>query len=148
MFASNCRNCIYSALSVSFSTSSFLFATYNFCSYLFTVLSVIQGHYYSLMHMCGSCSWVQLFVALWTVAHQDPLSMGFSRQEYWSGLPCSPPGDLPDPGIEPMSLTSPSFAGGFFTTSANKEAHSSLSYPRFCIISKLDKHLQLLTLCA
>ena len=47
----------------------------------------------------------------------DPLSMGFSRQEYWSGLPCSPPGDLPDPRMKPMSLTSPSLAGGFFTTS-------------------------------
>jgi len=44
--------------------------------------------------------------------------MGFSRQEYWSGLPCSPPGDLPDPGIEPTSLMSPALAGGFFTTSA------------------------------
>ena len=41
----------------------------------------------------------------WIIAHQDPLSMGFSKQEYWSGLPCSPPGDLPDPGVEPMSLT-------------------------------------------
>ena len=44
--------------------------------------------------------------ALWTVAHQAPLSMGFSRQEYWSVLPCSPPGDLSNPGIEPMSLAS------------------------------------------
>ena len=43
----------------------------------------------------------------WTVAHQTPLSMGFSRQEYWSGLPCPPPGDLPNPGIEPVSLASP-----------------------------------------
>ena len=49
---------------------------------------------------------VQLFVTPWTVALQDPLSMGFSRQEYWSGLPCPPPGDLPDPGIEPESLMS------------------------------------------
>ena len=54
----------------------------------------------------------------WTVACQAPLSMGFSRQEYWSGLPCPPPGDLPDPGIEPSSLMSPASAGGFFTTSA------------------------------
>ena len=52
----------------------------------------------------------------WTVAHQPPLSMGFSRQEYWSGLPFSPPGDLPNPGIEPASLASPALAGGFFTT--------------------------------
>ena len=50
------------------------------------------------------------------------LSMGFSRQEYWSGLPCSPPWDLPDPGIEPTSLKSPVLAGGFFTTSATWEA--------------------------
>ena len=47
---------------------------------------------------------VQLFATLWTVAHQAPLSMGFSRQEYWSGLPCPPPGDLPDPGIKPESF--------------------------------------------
>ena len=58
-----------------------------------------------------------LFATPWTVAHQDPLSMGFPRQEYWSGLPCPPPGDLPDSGIEPwMSLTSPAMAGGVFTT--------------------------------
>ena len=55
---------------------------------------------------------------LWTVAHQGPLSMGFSRQEYWSGLPCPPTGDLPDPGIELVSLMSPALVGGFFTTSA------------------------------
>ena len=51
------------------------------------------------------------FVTPWTVAHQAPLSMGFSRQEYWNGLPFPFPGDLPDPGIE---STSPTFAG-FFT---------------------------------
>ena len=54
----------------------------------------------------------QLFVTLWTVACQAPPSMGFSRQEYWSRLPCLPPGDLPNPGIKPMSLTSPALAGG------------------------------------
>ena len=48
-----------------------------------------------------SLSRVRLFATLWTVAHQTPLSMGFSRQEYWSGLPFPSPGDLPDPGIEP-----------------------------------------------
>ena len=58
---------------------------------------------------------VQLFAIPWTVAHQAPLSMGFSRQEYWSGLPFSPPGDLPDPGMEPEF---PVLAGGFSTTSA------------------------------
>ena len=55
-------------------------------------------------------------------AHQAPLSMGFSRQEYWSGLSCPLPGDLPDPGIEPGSLKSPALAGGFFTTSVTLEA--------------------------
>ena len=49
--------------------------------------------------------------------------MGFSRQEYWSGLPFPPPGHLPDPGIEPTSPNSPALAGSFFTTSANWEAH-------------------------
>ena len=62
-----------------------------------------------------SCAW-------WTGAHQAPLSMGFSRQEYWSGLPCSHPGDLPDPGVEPASLMSPELAGRFFTTSTTWEA--------------------------
>ena len=52
-----------------------------------------------------SLSRVQLFATPWTVAHQTPPSMGFSRQEYWSGLPFPSPGDLPDPGIEPRSPT-------------------------------------------
>ena len=52
------------------------------------------------------------------VACLAPLSMGFSRKKCWSGLPCAPPGDLPNPGIESASLTAPSLAGGFFTTSA------------------------------
>ena len=59
---------------------------------------------------------------LWTVAHQASLSMGFSRQEYWSGLPCPPPGDLPDPGIELAFLMFPALAGRFFTTSTTWEA--------------------------
>ena len=62
--------------------------------------------------------WV-LFVTLWTIAHQAPLSMGFSRLEYWSGLPFPSPRDLPfNSGIKPMSLMSPALAGGFFTTRA------------------------------
>ena len=61
-------------------------------------------------------SHVQLFVAPRTVAHQAPLSMEFSRQEYLSELPFPPPGDLPDPGIRPTSLASPALAGEFFTT--------------------------------
>ena len=61
-------------------------------------------------------SCVGLFAALWTVTHQAPLSMGFSRQEYWSGLPLPPPEDLPNPGIKPLSPLSPAMAGRFFTT--------------------------------
>ena len=68
-----------------------------------------------------SLTLVQLFVTPWTAACQVPLSMGFSRQEYWSGLPCLPPGDLPSPEIEPRSLTSPALAHGFFTASATTE---------------------------
>ena len=61
---------------------------------------------------------VQLFATPGTVTHQASLSMGFSRQEYWSGLPFPPPEDLPDPGIKLTSLVSPGLAGGFFTTGA------------------------------
>ena len=71
---------------------------------------------YTFMCVLHRFSRVQLFVTLWTVACQAPLSMGFSRQEYWSGLPCPPPGDLPNPGVEPACLMSPALAGEFFTT--------------------------------
>ena len=65
-----------------------------------------------MLRVCELSS-VLLFVTLWTVAHQAPLSMGFSRQEYWNELPFPPPGNLPNPGIE---STSPTLADGFFTT--------------------------------
>ena len=74
--------------------------------------------------MLSHFSHVRLSAALWTAACQAPLSMGFSRQEYWSGLMCPPPGYLPDPGIKPKSPGSPALAGGFFTTSAAWEALS------------------------
>ena len=61
-------------------------------------------------------------MTLWTVAGQPPLSMEFSRQEYWSGLLCPPPGNLRNPGIEPTSLMSPALAGGCLTTSATWKA--------------------------
>ena len=64
----------------------------------------------------------QLFMTLWTIAHQTPLSMGFSRQEYWRVLPFPYPEDLSDPGIEFTSLTSPALACGFFTTNTTWEA--------------------------
>ena len=78
----------------------------------------------SLHWLCVlSCfSRVWLFVTLRTVANQAPLSMGLSRQEYWSGLPWHPPGYLPNPGIEPSSLLSPGLASRFFTISTIWEA--------------------------
>ena len=93
---------------------------------------------------------VQLFVAPWAVAHQAPLSMEFSRQEYWSGLSFPTPGDLPDPGIKPLSLASPALAGGFFITHTTwkaiiiyklvlrvqerrKKIRTDVSNPRFCL---------------
>ena len=68
------------------------------------------------MSVLNCFSHVQLFVTLWNIACQAPLSMGFFRQEYWSGLPFPPTGDLPQPGIEPEPLMSPVLAGRFFTT--------------------------------
>ena len=67
---------------------------------------------------------------------QAPLSLGFSRQEYWSGLQCPPPGDLPDPGVEPVTLAFPSSAGRFFTTSATLSG--SHTYNKMFIL--LDWH--------
>ena len=73
-----------------------------------------------------SClSHVRLFATPWTAVSQAPPSMGFSRQEYWSGLPCLPPWDLPDPGIEPVSLASPALAGRFFTINTTWETSQS-----------------------
>ena len=81
----------------------------------------------SKMGVCMlSCfSRVRLYAILRTIAHQAPLSMGFSRQEYWSGLPCATAGYLPNPGIKHVSLTSPTLAGGFLNTSATWEAPKS-----------------------
>ena len=72
--------------------------------------------------MLSRFSHVSLLATLLTVSPQAPLSMRFSRQEYWSELPCLPPGDLPEPGINPESLMSPALAGEFFTTRATWEA--------------------------
>ena len=75
----------------------------------------------------SSFSPVRLFATLWTVARQDPLSMRFSKQEYWGGLPFPSPGDLPDPWIESVFPMSPALAGEFFTTSATW-AHQAAAY--------------------
>ena len=88
---------------------------------------IFQKFYSFVFHICvyacmlSHCH-VCLFVTLWTVARQATLSMGVSRQEYWSGLPCLPPGDLPIQRWN-MSLTSPALTGKFFITRATWEAH-------------------------
>ena len=76
------------------------------------------------VHVCmlSLFSHVRLFATLWMVAHQASLSMGFSSQVYWHGLPCLPPADVQDPGIEPVSLTSLALTGGFSATSTTWEA--------------------------
>ena len=88
---------------------------------------------------------VRLFVTPWTVAHQAPLAMGVSRQEYWNGLPCPCPGGFPDQGIKPAS---PALTGGFFTTTITSADHqfllisqrsASMQFPS--IISPLNKHI-------
>ena len=86
---------------------------------------------YILSHF--SCVW--LFATPWTSACQAPLSMGFSRQEYWSELSFPSTGDLPNPGIKPMSLMSPALACEFFATSVTWEA------PCMCICPKEEERL-------
>ena len=86
-------------------------------------------HWQGILYTTGKPLWLfwlnakslqscPLFVTPWTVDSQDPLSMSFFRQEHWSGLPCPPSGDLPDPGNEPVSFISPALAGRVFTTSS------------------------------
>ena len=77
--------------------------------YLQTLIPDIKqiGHILPCAAVLNHFNHVQLFATLWTVVHKAPLSKGFSRQEYWSGLPCPPPGGLPDPGIEPTSPVTP-----------------------------------------
>ena len=87
---------------------------------VFYIILIINAPKVSVCAHTRACthtlSLVQLFAILWTVAHQSPLFMEFSRQEYCSGLLFPTPGDLPDWGIEPTSLVSPVLAGGFFIT--------------------------------
>ena len=99
---------------------------------------------YNVLHACCCFSHVWLFVTQWTIAHQPPPSVEFTRQEYWNGFPFPSARDLPDPGIEPMSLTSPELASSFFffclfvcfffTTSATWEAHIMYHMTLNCVI--------------
>ena len=83
-----------------------------------------------------SLSRVRFFVAPWTVARQTPLSMEFSRQEYWSGMPFPSLGCLPNPEIEPTAVASRALAGGFFTTSATWEV---LWYMLLLLLSRFSR---------
>ena len=90
-----------------------------------------------------SLSHVQLFVTPWIAAHQVPLSMGFSRQEYWSGLPFPPPGELLDPGIEPVSSVSPVLQADFLPLShwitTKWKIHQEMGIPDYfiCLLRNL-----------
>ena len=88
-----------------------------------------ESEFTPLVSVLSRLSGVCLFATPWSVARQAPLSMGFSRQEYWSELPFPSPGDLPDPGIELTSLISPALTGRFFTTSTTWEALQNKSQP-------------------
>ena len=88
----------------------------------YTIHPVAYFTYNSWCAVLSHFSHVRLFATLWTISHQPPLSMRFSRQGYWSGLPCPPPGDPPNPGIEPESLCLLNWQVGSFTTSATWEA--------------------------
>ena len=104
--------------------------------------------------LCGgvcvrTCSVTSDSEAPWTVAHQGPPSIEFSGQEFWNELPFPPPGDLPDPGIKPISLASPRLAGRFFTTAPPAHVHLILIFSEHQLfarhwgisVKKTDKNL-------
>ena len=103
-----------------------------------------KNRHYRVYHTCFIH--VRLFATLWAVAHQAPLSMGFSRQEYWSGLPCPPPRGLPDPGIEPMSLISPALVGKFFVYCFESISNSKLKTFSWGKLSKIQAKVYSTTL--
>ena len=102
------------------------------------------------MHACTyvcaqSLSHVQLFVTPWTVAHQASLSMGFSRQEDWSGLPCPPPGDLPNPGIKLRSPalqvdSLPSEPPGMPINNVRLKENSKALFDRLCLVCPTEQN--------
>ena len=99
-----------------------LLAIYNLISPFIEVVSGFLGNGLVILYVCMPTSSAVLHsLSPWTVAHGVPLSMGFFRQESWSGLPSPPQGDLPDSGSKPMSLTSPALASGFLATSTTWE---------------------------
>ena len=92
-------------------------------------------HVYACMRVCLI---VSCLATRWTIAHQAPMSVGFSRQDYWGGLPFPSPGDLPHPGIEPASPVPPALAGGFFTTGTpGKTFHTFTGHHLYFLYSDL-----------
>ena len=85
-------------------------------AFAFKKLRIYGVKYVFLRMLVQLLSHIWLFQTLWAVSSQAPLPMGFSRQEKWSGLPFSPPGDLPNPGVKPVSSAFPALAGRFVTT--------------------------------
>ena len=118
--------CMYIYLSIYIYTHTYLnylYISLLFNFYTFGFQPEFQGYVgYKVEDMLSHFSHMQPFVTLWTVAHQAPLSMGFSRQEYWCGLPFPSPGDLPNSVIGPTSLMSPALVDRFFTTRASWKA--------------------------
>ena len=100
------------------------------CTGLEFLLRRMLNKYWACVHICCCFSRVQLCATPWTVAHQAPLSMIFSRQEYWSGLPFPSPGDLPNPGIEPVY---PALAGGFFTIESPGKPKQYFNKTQICL---------------
>ena len=96
--------------------------------------------------MCAKSLQQRLFGTIYTVAHQVPLSIGLSRQEYWSGLPFPSSGELLDPEIEAASLISPVLAGDIFTTSVTWEAHMVLWF-KYISIKLEEKNVKLIKFC-
>ena len=90
--------------------------------------------------MLSSFSCIKLFMTIWTIACQAPLSMDFSRQEYWSGLPFPSPGDLSNSGIEPVSLMSPTLAGRFPLVLPGKPHVYICTYTYIYISEELPNH--------
>ena len=113
-------------------------------------LAHVSLHWVTECYTCACVlshfSCVRLFAALWTVTCQTTLSMGFSRQKYWSGLPCPPPGDLLDPGIEPASFISPTLVVGSLPLAPPGKPKSKVAlckkFPACCIHSLMPFYLK------
>ena len=133
-------NSVVPRIFISSSLPMFITLLSNFFYKLLYLYAFVHSYIYFYTACVLSCfSHVRLLVNLWPVACHAVLSVGFSRQEYWSGFPCPSPGDLPNAGIKPTSLMSLALAGGSFTTSLiakkseeYKRIYSDLSLPCGC----------------